>query len=166
MARPGLLAAAGAGAATLALPGVLRAAEMKDYILATANTGGTFYPIGVAVATLTQLKLANQKGIRLNAINSAGSGENIYLLSRSEVQFALMQSVFGYFAATGTGPAASLGPQKDLRTISMMWRNVEHPVLRSSLAKSGTMADMDVLKGHIRAGTRRRFWACPLCLES
>mgnify|MGYP001260366256 CR=1 FL=1 len=30
----------------------------------------------------------------------------------------------------------------------MMWRNVQHPVLRSPLAKSGTMADMDVLKGH------------------
>lgn len=147
LTRRHLLAVGSAATAALAAPNVLRAATPKDYLLATASTGGTFYPIGVAVATLSQLKLTNTKGIRLNAINSAGSGENIYLLNRNEAQFALMQSVFGYFAATGTGPAEALGPQKDLRTISMMWKNVEHPVLRSSLVKTGTIADINELKG-------------------
>jgi len=147
LTRRDLLAAGGAAAATFALSGALKAAEAREYILATASTGGTFYPVGVGVATLSQLKLTPRTGIRLNAINSAGSGENVYLLQRNEAQFALMQSVFGYFASTGTGPFTKIGPQKNLRTISMMWQNVEHPVIRSSLVDTGTLSDIAALKG-------------------
>lgn len=34
------------------------AAEERSYILATASTGGTYYPVGVALATLSKVKLA------------------------------------------------------------------------------------------------------------
>ena len=33
------------------------AADDKSYLLATASTGGTYYPVGVAIATLTKVKL-------------------------------------------------------------------------------------------------------------
>ncbi|MDW2111028.1 TAXI family TRAP transporter solute-binding subunit, partial [Vibrio sp. 2089] len=33
------------------------AAEERSYILATASTGGTYYPVGVALATLSKVKL-------------------------------------------------------------------------------------------------------------
>jgi len=29
----------------------------KQYVIATATTGGTYYPVGVAIATLTSIKL-------------------------------------------------------------------------------------------------------------
>ena len=32
-------------------------AEERSYILATASTGGTYYPVGVALATLSKVKL-------------------------------------------------------------------------------------------------------------
>lgn len=145
--RRTFLANCGAAVATLASPSILRAKDMSEYILGTASTGGTFYPVGVAVATLTQVRLTPKTGIRLNAINSAGSGENVYMLKRNEAQFAIMQSVFGHFARTGTGALENLEPQKDLRAVSMLWRNVEHPIIRKELVKTGTISDFEAIKG-------------------
>lgn len=145
--RRAFIAGASATVAGLAAPAIARAKDAADYILATASTGGTFYPVGVAVATLTQVRLTPQTGIRLNAINSAGSGENVYMLKRNEAQFAIMQSVFGHFAKTGTGALEGLEPQRALRAVSMLWRNVEHPIVRNSLTETGTMADFQSVKG-------------------
>ena len=51
--------------------------KAQNFILATASTGGTYYPVGVAIATLTKVKLQPKKKIGMSAINSAGSGENV-----------------------------------------------------------------------------------------
>jgi len=53
--------------------------EGANYILATASTGGTYYPVGVAIATLTKVKLEPKQKIGMAAISSAGSGENVPL---------------------------------------------------------------------------------------
>ncbi len=42
---------------TLTAASNLHAAEQRSYILATASTGGTYYPVGVALATLSKVKL-------------------------------------------------------------------------------------------------------------
>ena len=68
--------------------GNLSAAETKDYLMATASTGGTYYPVGVAISTLTKVKLQPTQNIGMSAINSAGSGENIKLMRENETQFA------------------------------------------------------------------------------
>ena len=47
----------------------------RPYILTTATTGGTYYPVGVALATITKSKLYKTEGISLSAISSAGSLE-------------------------------------------------------------------------------------------
>lgn len=52
-------------------------AEEANYILATASTGGTYYPVGVAISTLVKVKLQPTEKIGMSAISSAGSGENI-----------------------------------------------------------------------------------------
>lgn len=46
------------------------AAEERSYILATASTGGTYYPVGVALATLTKVKLTPSYHFSLSAISS------------------------------------------------------------------------------------------------
>mgnify|MGYP000279175689 CR=1 FL=1 len=61
-------------------------AQGADYILATASTGGTYYPVGVALATLIKVKLQPSQGIGMSAISSAGSGENIRLLREGEAR--------------------------------------------------------------------------------
>ncbi|MFW2366102.1 MAG: TAXI family TRAP transporter solute-binding subunit [Desulforhopalus sp.] len=124
----------------------IQAAEDKNYLLATASTGGTYYPVGVAISTLTKVKLQPKMKIGMSAINSAGSGENIKLLRENEAQFAILQGLYGYYAWNGEGPLAQDGPQKELRSVSMLWQNVEHFTVLSSKAKTGTIADMADLK--------------------
>lgn len=123
------------------------AADGQNYLLATASTGGTYYPVGVAISTLTKVKLQPKMKIGMSAINSAGSGENIKLLRENEAQFALLQGLYGYYAWNGKGPIAQDGPQKELRSVSMLWQNVEHFVILSDKAKTGTIDDMALLKG-------------------
>ena len=122
-------------------------AEGGSYILATATTGGTYYPVGVALATLVTLKLEPATGVRLSAISSAGSVENLKLLRTNEVQFALLQGLFGAWAWRGAGAVARAGPQETLRAITRLWPNVEHFVLSADLAASGTVADLAALGG-------------------
>ncbi|QPH54391.1 TAXI family TRAP transporter solute-binding subunit [Pontivivens ytuae] len=142
-----------AGAATLALTPAF--AEPADYILATASTGGTYYPVGVALATLTKVKLQPGEEIGMSAISSAGSGENIRLLRENEAQFAILQGLFGYYAATGTGPLEADGPQEELRSVTMLWQNVEHFILDSDRVDTGTIADFAGLTGEPMALGRR-----------
>lgn len=127
--------------------GNVNAADEKNFLLATASTGGTYYPVGVAISTLTKVKLQPKMKISMSAINSAGSGENIKLLRENEVQFALLQGLYGYYAWNGKGPLAQDGPQKELRSVSMLWQNVEHFAILSDKVKTGTIDDMAELKG-------------------
>jgi TRAP transporter TAXI family solute receptor len=124
-----------------------RAAEERSYLLATASTGGTYYPVGVAIATLTKVKLQPTHKIGMSAINSAGSGENIKLLRDNEAQFAILQGLYGYYAWNGVGPLEQDGPQKELRSVSMLWQNVEQFVVLADKAKTGTISDLEALQG-------------------
>ncbi len=136
-------------AATIAMSGV--AAQAETYVLATASTGGTYYPVGVALATLVKVKLEPKQGIGMAAISSAGSGENVRLIREGEAQFGIMQGLFGYYAATGTGPLEEVGPQENLRSVTMLWQNVEHFVVDSDAAATGTVGDLVSLKGEAMA---------------
>ena len=133
--------------AGLLLTGSAHAVEPQSFLLATASTGGTYYPVGVAISTLTKVKLQPKMKIGMSAINSAGSGENIKLLRENEAQFAILQGLFGYYAWNGKGPLTKDGPQKDLRSVTMLWQNVEQFTVLSKKSKTGTIADMVDLKG-------------------
>jgi len=125
----------------------VQAAEERNYLMATASTGGTYYPVGVALSTLVKVKLQPTQKIGMSAISSAGSGENIKLLRDNEVQFAILQGLYGAYAWQGTGPIKADGPQKNLRSVTMLWQNVEHFVVNSKFAKTGTVTDMVAMKG-------------------
>ncbi len=124
-----------------------QAADNRSYVLATASTGGTYYPVGVALATLTKIKLEPQHQISMSAISSAGSGENVKLLRENEAQFAIMQGLYGAWAWSGEGKMASSGAQKNLRSVTMLWQNVEHFAVLSEYAKSGSISDLKGLEG-------------------
>jgi len=138
-----------AAAAVLAMPTSVLGQDIQErsYLLATATTGGTYYPVGVALATLTKVKLQPKDKISMSAITSAGSGENIKLLSDNEAQFAILQGLYGAWAWNGTGKVAAEGPQKELRSVTMLWQNVEHFVIDSEFAKTGNASDLQNLKG-------------------
>jgi uncharacterized protein len=117
----------------------------RPYVLATATVGGTYYPVGVALATISKSKLYPEHGVSLAAISSAGSLENIKLLRDNQAQFALLQGVFAAWAWNGEGPVRE--PQAWLRSVSGMWHNVEHFALLADLVHEGTLSDLGALDG-------------------
>ncbi|MEO1249981.1 MAG: TAXI family TRAP transporter solute-binding subunit [Pseudomonadota bacterium] len=146
-----MLLTAATASFTLAAPASAQDAEPRNYILATASTGGTYYPVGVAIATLTKVKLQPSEKIGMSAISSAGSGENVRLLRENEAQFAILQGLFGYYARSGTGPIEADGPQDHLRSVSMLWQNVEQFVLSNDHVDTGTIADFVAASGETMA---------------
>ncbi|WP_432472586.1 TAXI family TRAP transporter solute-binding subunit [Amphritea sp. HPY] len=127
--------------------GLAQADEKRSYILATASTGGTYYPVGVALATLTKVKLEPKYKMSLSAINSAGSGENVKMLGENEAQFAILQGLYGAWAWNGEGALKASGAQKHLRSVSMLWQNVEQFAVKSEYVKTGTVADLKGMAG-------------------
>ncbi len=116
-----------------------------NYVMGTATTGGTYYPVGVAISTLVKVKLEPSTKISVSAISSAGSGENLKLMDDGQIQFGILQGLYGAYAWNGTGPVPKA--YKNLRSISMLWQNVEHFVIDRDLVQSGTIADMARLYG-------------------
>ncbi|MBU2966212.1 TAXI family TRAP transporter solute-binding subunit [Amphritea sp. 2_MG-2023] len=129
-----------------ALSSLAQAEGHRSYILATATTGGTYYPVGVALATLTKVKLEPQFKISLSAINSAGSGENVKLLRENQAQFAILMGLYGAWGWNGEGALASSGPMKGMRSVTMLWQNVEQFSVKSEYVKTGTISDLAELK--------------------
>lgn len=121
------------------------AQNKKSYIIATASAGGTYYPVGVAIATLATNKLGDV-GISMSAITSAGSGENIQLLKNRETDFAILQGLFGSMAWQGKGKYKGK-PEKDMRSVTMLWENVEHFTIYSEYANTGNIKDIANLEG-------------------
>ncbi len=117
----------------------------RPYVLTTATTGGTYYPVGVALATIAHAQLYESEGISLTAISSAGSLENVKLLRDNQAQFAILQGPFGAWSWNGEGPVSN--PQTHIRSVSALWQNVEHFVLLSDLAATGQIMDLDLLDG-------------------
>jgi len=120
-------------------------ANTKDYVLNTASTGGTYHPVGTAIATLSKVKLLPKQKFSLTAVNSAGSGANVQAMGAGTADFAILQGLFGSYASTGTGPVSA--PQKNLRSVTMLWQNVEQFVVAKSSAKTGNVSDLLALKG-------------------
>lgn len=120
-------------------------AEDNDYVLNTASTGGTYHPVGTAISTLSKIKLLPKEGFSLTAVNSAGSGANVQALGAGTADFAILQGLYGSYAATGTGPVTA--PQPNIRSVSMLWQNVEQFVVPTDKAKTGTVEDLVALKG-------------------
>lgn len=124
-------------------------AGASDYVLNTASTGGTYHPVGTAIATLSKVKLLPTQKFSLTAVNSAGSGANVQALAANTAQFAILQGLYGSYAATGTGPVSE--KQENLRSISMLWQNVEQFILANKHVKSGSVSDLLAVKGETMA---------------
>ncbi len=116
-----------------------------NYVMGTATTGGTYYPVGVAISTLVKVKLEPTSNISVSAISSAGSGENLKLMDEGQIQFGILQGLYGAYAWNGSGPVPKA--YKDMRSVTMLWQNVEHFVVDSKYVKTGTIDDMTNLYG-------------------
>ena len=128
------------------ITGANAAKKETKYVIATASTGGTYYPVGVGIATIASLKLAKKEKITFSAITSAGSNENVDMLDKGEVNFAIVQGLFGSMAWQGKDKYEGAA-KKNLRSITMLWQNVEQFTIRNSYAKTGNIMDLKNLYG-------------------
>jgi uncharacterized protein len=120
----------------------LYAKELKEkYIIATATSGGTFFPVGVAIATIASLNLSKSHNMVFSAVTSAGSCENIDLLVKNEVNFGILQGLCGSMAWQGKGKHQG-EPKRNLRSISTLWENVEQFTVKSEFVDSGNIKDL------------------------
>jgi TRAP transporter TAXI family solute receptor len=128
------------------ITGAHAAKKESKYVIATASTGGTYYPVGVGIATIASLKLAKKYKTTFSAITSAGSGENVDMLQKGEVNFAILQGLFGSMAWQGKAKYEGKA-KKNLRSITMLWQNVEQFTIRKKFAKTGNIHDLKNLYG-------------------
>ncbi len=128
------------------ITGAQAAKKEQKYVIATASTGGTYYPVGVGIATIASLKLAKKEKMTFSAITSAGSGENVDMLEKGEVDFAILQGLFGSMAWQGKAKYEGQS-KKNLRSVSMLWQNVEQFTIKNDYAKTGNVMDLKNLYG-------------------
>jgi uncharacterized protein len=120
----------------------------RDLLIATATTGGTYYPVGVAMATLITTELGTTDQVLCSAITSSGSAENIAMLQNGEVQLALLQGIFASMAWQGSGVYEGR-PVPSLRGIAMLWPNVEQLLVLRRFVRSGTVDDIAGMSGQV-----------------
>lgn len=113
--------------------------DTKYFSVATASSGGTYYPIGVGLGNLWTEQL---DGIKVTGQSSAGSIENIDLLRKGEADLAILQGLIGAQAIEGSGNFEG-NAYEDLRSITMLWGNVEHFVLMDDKVETGTISDIE-----------------------
>lgn len=152
LARSALATALAAPAALFTAQAAV--AEDRQYILTTAGTGGTFYPVGVALATLAKMELQDEYGIDMSAISSAGSGENIGLMRDDQAQFGIYLAIFGMWGREGSGVLEDEGPQENLRSIALLWPSVKHYLLANDHVIDGTASDLLDFDGTFSIGAR------------
>lgn len=138
------IATAMAAAAIAAAP-----AQAADYgvnfiNIATATSGGTFYPAGIALAKVISDKL----GIRASGMSSAGSVENVSLLRNGEANMAFVQIDVAQDAIAGRKTFE--GKKFDgMVMLSPLFSSVDHILV----AKDSGIASLADLKGkRIAAG--------------
>jgi uncharacterized protein len=115
------------------------AQESRSYALATGTTGGTYYPVGVALEALVKAVLRDSHGIEVSVVPTGGSHDNLALLADGTAQLAMLQGIHTRPRDGAPADAAVLG---ELRSIAMLWPDVVHVVLRQALAETGTVHDL------------------------
>ena len=68
------------------------------------------------------------------------------MLQKGEVDFAILQGLFGSMAWQGVAKYEGKA-KKNLRSISMLWQNVEQFTVRSDVATTGNIMDLKNLYG-------------------
>lgn len=123
--------------------------------IATATTGGAYYPIGNAMAQIWTKKLPGQ--VRASAQSTAGTPQNIELMMNKEVQVGIGQNGVCYYAyhATETYKGKKGFPYTKLRGMFTLYPNVMQWIVRKG-AGIESIADMKgkrIVPGQVASAT-------------
>jgi len=143
-----LLKTIAAAVVGVALISPVKAQDTRDYLISTAGTGGSFYPVGVGIATLVKLKLGTRKENKINmsALTSQGSFDNVNILSDGRADFGIIQSLMTDFGYHGTNHFEGNAKQ-NLRAVSALMFNTNQFITFKENAPTGTIGDILDLGG-------------------
>lgn len=118
--------------------------------IGTGTTGGTYYPVGAAMAKVWNSSI---KDMRANAQSTGGTAQNLSLLGKGETEVIFADGLY-YFAYEGKGAFAGK-PMKNLRGMVPLYAEPIHFLVAK---KSGikTIADLKgkrVSVGAVGSGT-------------
>lgn len=123
--------------------------EVDSLEIVTAPTGSVFYPLGAAIASRLEAEL----DIPVTASPSAGSGENVVLLSDGSAQLGIVASNALVPAYSGEEPYDE--PHEGLRPIAHLYPNA---LLVYALAGSGLEQVSDLEGKRVGVGIEARTW--------
>ncbi len=122
--------------------------------IATATTGGAYYPIGNAMAQIWSKKV---DGVKASAQATAGTPQNIELMMNKEVQIAIGQNGICYYAYNGKGTYAGKPnfPYKGMRGMLSLYPNVMHWVVRkgSGIKSIADFKGKSIVPGAVASAT-------------
>ncbi|MBE3091940.1 MAG: TAXI family TRAP transporter solute-binding subunit, partial [Candidatus Atribacteria bacterium] len=116
------------------------AAERQFVAIATGGTGGTYYPLGGALA---QMLSNNVEGLIVTAMTSNASIENCNLIGRGQIETAFSQANTTYWCYTATGMLKDTPPITNLRGIASLYPETIHIIA----TKASGIKTIEDLKG-------------------
>ncbi|MBI4965399.1 MAG: TAXI family TRAP transporter solute-binding subunit [Desulfomonile tiedjei] len=112
-------------------------------LIATGMPGGTYYQVGLGMASLWTTKL-RKMGIRVSAAISEGSKENIEAIRIADADLILVEHLFCSMAFNGTGLYRGQ-PLTELRSITTLWPDTVQLLIRSDKLATGKLNDLEGL---------------------
>ncbi len=116
------------------------AAEKQFVAIATGGTGGTYYPLGGALA---QMISNNVEDLIVTAQSGNASIANCNLISRGQIETGFSQANTTYWCYTGTGILEGTPPITNLRGIASLYPETIHIVA----TKASGITCIEDLKG-------------------
>jgi len=110
----------------LVTSGIFVVAPKEQFVaIATGGTGGTYYPLGGALA---QMISNNVDGLIVTAQSGNASIANCNLISRGQIETGFSQANTTYWCYTGTGILEGTPPITNLRGIASLYPETIHIV--------------------------------------
>ena len=116
------------------------AAERQFIAIATGGTGGTYYPLGGALA---QMLSNNVEGLIVTAQTGNASIANCNLISRGQIETAFSQANTTYWSYSATGILKDAQPITNLRGIASLYPETIHIIAN----KASGIKTIEDLKG-------------------
>lgn len=116
------------------MAGCAKKEETVFISIGTGGTGGTYYPLGGAMAKIFNDKIEN---VNANVQSTQASVENIGLVGKGEVEIAFIQNDITFYAFNGTEIFAGKDKIQNVRGMAMLYPEVVQIIaLKDSNIKS------------------------------
>jgi len=122
------------------LPAHAKAPARISVLIVTGMPGGTYYHVGLGMASLWTTKLQDE-GIRVSAAASEGSRENIQAIRIADADLILAEDFLCSMAYRGTGLYKGR-PVPELRSVTTLWPDAVHFLIRADKKRTGNIEDL------------------------